>query len=190
MRRRSKQLWQRLLRALGLGGAGRTAHAGAPAAAAAQGTSTGGRPPVALIGGLGLLLLALNAGVYLAVASGTVPLPRSLTAQEGTPLAQPRKTFRRKIDKMVVDLGPTADAKYLRTSFVVELEAPDKASVAAAMPRFKTALQRYLRVLDERDLEERAAVRRLRRHGRRRLAVASPDDVELRHVYVTDLVLK
>ncbi len=82
------------------------------------------------------------------------------------------------VDPITINLGAGGQTRHLR--FVAQLEVPaaQSAEVARQMPRIVDVLNTYLRALDLPDIEEPAALSRLRGQMLRRVRlVVGPDRV-------------
>ncbi len=80
------------------------------------------------------------------------------------------------VDPMIVSLSPTANNKHLR--FRAQLEVPSQyaSDVQKLMPRVIDVLNGYLRALELRDLENAAAMTRLRAQMLRRVQIVAGSD--------------
>lgn len=82
------------------------------------------------------------------------------------------------VDPVVISLGQTARAKHLQFRAELEVPAAYKDDVKKLMPRVVDVFNSYLRALDPGDLEDRAALTRLRAQLLRRVqVVVGPDHV-------------
>ena len=136
---------------------------------------------------LGLVLAPVLGGAgFYAAWSGLLPLPGG--AEPPAPAAAmavsptPSASFV-PIDPITINLGTGAQTRHLR--FVAQLEVPQlhAAEVARQMPRIVDVLNTYLRALDLPDIEEPAALGRIRGQMLRRVKLVVGADM------VTDLLV-
>ncbi len=92
------------------------------------------------------------------------------------------------LDPLVVTLGPKAQSRYLKISISIETTAAQSSEVAKFTPRFRDALNSYLRAVEESDLAEPASMTRLRAQLLRRIELVAPPD-SVRDILITDFVL-
>ena len=92
------------------------------------------------------------------------------------------------IDPILVSLGPDARARHLRFSGQLDVAPEHAAAVQAQMPRVVDALNTYLRAVEVRDLEDPAALTRLRAQMLRRVQTVT-GDAQVRDLLVTEFVL-
>lgn len=92
------------------------------------------------------------------------------------------------ITPILVSLGPGARAKHLRFSGQLDVDPVHAAEVEAEMPRVVDALNTYLRAVEVRDLEDPAALTRLRAQMLRRAQIVTGDG-QVRDLLVTEFVL-
>jgi flagellar FliL protein len=130
---------------------------------------------------LGLVLAPVLGGAgFYAAWSGLLPLPGASGPGTSAVLAvtpTPAAAFV-PIDPITINLGTRGQARHLR--FVAQLEVPPAhaAEVARQMPRIVDVLNTYLRALDLPDIEEPAALGRIRGQMLRRVRlVVGPDRV-------------
>jgi len=120
---------------------------------------------------LGLVLgLAGAGGGFFAAWSGLI-LGSESTAKadiEEAPDVKDQVAFL-PVDPLTISLGNTANAKHLRFRADLEVPALHKEEVKKVLPRVVDVLNSYLRALDPGDLEERAALPRLRAQMLRRV---------------------
>ncbi|WP_319825070.1 flagellar basal body-associated protein FliL [Thalassovita sp.] len=153
---------------------------------AGDGKEKSGKLPVLI----GVLLALIGAGGgYYAVRSGLLPLGESAHVAEGDAPdeahhdAAPQGTGAAEIafvamEPMVISLGPAATARHLRFRGQIETSPQHTAEVERLMPRIVDVLNSYLRAVQETDLEQPAALVRLRAQMLRRVQiVAGPDRV-------------
>lgn len=92
------------------------------------------------------------------------------------------------IEPILVSLGPEAHAKHLRFSAQIEAAPEQAAAVAAVMPRIVDALNTYLRAVEVRDLEDPAALTRLRAQMLRRVQTVTGEG-QVNDLLITEFVL-
>ena len=92
------------------------------------------------------------------------------------------------MEPIMISLAPGSSARHLRFSGQLEV-APDHATeVGALMPRVLDVLNTYLRAVEVRDLEDPAALPRLRAQMLRRIQVVLGEG-KVRDLLVTEFVL-
>ena len=92
------------------------------------------------------------------------------------------------MEPIMISLAPGANARHLRFAGQLEV-APDRAAeVTALMPRVLDVLNTYLRAVEVRDLEDPAALARLRAQMLRRIQVVLGEG-KVRDLLVTEFVL-
>lgn len=134
---------------------------------------------------LGLVLAPLlgGAGFYASYA-GLIPGlgapgaadPAAARTEIAAP-ASPVTTFV-PIEPITINLGARGEARHLRFAAQLEVPPAQAAEVARQMPRIVDVLNTYLRALDLPDLEEPAALPRIRAQMLRRIQlVVGPDRV-------------
>ena len=134
-----------------------------------------------LIGGV--LALLLGAGGFYAMWSGLLAPAPSAEA----PAALPAIAFV-PVDPLVISLGPGARAKHLRFTAQIEVASGHQAEVTLLMPRILDVLNSYLRAVSYRDLEDPAALVRLRAQMLRRVQIVCGEG-RVRDLLVTEFVL-
>ena len=92
------------------------------------------------------------------------------------------------IDPLTISLRPPAKAQYLRFRASLEVEAAAENEVAELMPRFMDVMNSYLRALEPSELEEAAALVRLRSQLLRRIQVVAGHD-KVRDLLIMEFVL-
>lgn len=92
------------------------------------------------------------------------------------------------IEPILVSLGPEAHAKHLRFSAQIEVAPEQAEAVAGVMPRIVDALNTYLRAVEVRDLEDPAALTRLRAQMLRRVQTVTGAG-QVNDLLITELVL-
>lgn len=131
-----------------------------------------------LLAGLALALL-LGGGGFYASYSGLLPLGGGAEAPvAAAPPGPVAAGSYLPVDPITINLGQHGPARHLR--FTAQLEVPPAraAEVAQLMPRIVDVLNTYLRALDPPELEEPAALTRIRGQMLRRIQiVAGPGSV-------------
>jgi flagellar FliL protein len=92
------------------------------------------------------------------------------------------------MDPIMISLPPGASARHLRFAGQLEAAPEHAAEVTALMPRVIDVLNTYLRAVEVRDLEDPAALARLRAQMLRRIQVVTGDG-RVRDLLVTEFVL-
>jgi flagellar FliL protein len=92
------------------------------------------------------------------------------------------------MDPIMISLNPGGTARHLRFSGQLEVAPEDAATVAALMPRVLDVLNTYLRAVQARDIEDPAALARLRAQMLRRIQVVTGDG-QVRDLLITEFVL-
>lgn len=143
------------------------------AAAESPGTGGGRRSKLPLILGL-VLALAGGGGGFYAVSSGLFPgghgEEEAAVADAVPPL--PDIAFVA-LDPIVINLGETAQARHLRFQAQLEVAAPFAEEVRAILPRIVDVLNSYLRAVEVAEIEDRAALVRLRAQMLRRVQLVA-----------------
>ncbi|MBP7243370.1 flagellar basal body-associated FliL family protein [Amaricoccus sp.] len=144
-------------------------------------------------GGLAIGLvaaLALGGGGFYAVWSGMVD-PAALLAGGGHGAEKAGgdgSVAFVAMEPIMISLPPGASARHLRFAGQLEVEPAQAAEVASVMPRVVDALNTYLRAVDVRDLENPAALQRLRAQMLRRVQVVAGEG-KVRDLLVAEFVL-
>jgi flagellar FliL protein len=92
------------------------------------------------------------------------------------------------MDPIMISLPPGGSARHLRFSGQLEVAPENAATVAALMPRVLDVLNTYLRAVQARDIEDPAALARLRAQMLRRIQVVTGDG-QVRDLLITEFVL-
>lgn len=92
------------------------------------------------------------------------------------------------MEPILVSLGPGARAKHLRFTGQLDVDPAGAAAVQGEMPRIVDALNTYLRAVEVRDLEDPAALTRLRAQMLRRVQTVTGDG-QVRDLLITEFVL-
>ena len=158
-------------------------------AAAVKKERRGKRRGGGLVPGVGAGLLLGACGFY-AVWSGMVHLPGSEPAggaDAGHAKPAPEVAFV-PMEPIMISLPPDASARHLRFTGQLEVEPAHQAEVAALAPRILDTLNTYLRAVEVRDLENPAALQRLRAQMLRRVQVVTGEG-RVRDLLVTEFIL-
>ncbi len=152
-------------------------------------TADGGKP--ARRGGKGLILgllagVALGGGGFYAVWSGLVD-PAAMLAHEARTPAGVAVAYVA-MEPVMISLPPGASARHLRFTGQLEVEPDLAPEVAHLMPRVLDTLNTYLRAVDVADLENPAALAKLRAQMLRRVQVVTGEG-RVRDLLVTEFVL-
>jgi len=130
---------------------------------------------------LGLVLaLVGGGGSFFAIYSGMIlaPPPDEAHAEEELTEMPIADVGFVPIDPMTISLGPAADNRHLRFRAQLEVPGGKEKEVTTLLPRVVDVLNSYLRALDLTDLEDPAALTRLRAQMLRRVrVVAGPGKV-------------
>jgi flagellar FliL protein len=135
-----------------------------------------------------VLALLLGGGGFYGTYSGLIPLgggSEGHAEAEVPPL--PEVAFV-PVPPLVISLGPDANSRYLRFSGELEVPVNFAPDVTKMMPRVLDVLNGYLRAVDARQLEEPAALMRLRAQMLRRVQLVVGDG-RVRDILVTEFVL-
>jgi flagellar protein FliL len=139
-----------------------------------------------LIGLVGAL--ALGAGGFYATYSGLI-----LGASDGqTPgkanvKGLPDIAFI-PVDPITISLGPQSRARHLRFASQLEVETPYVAEVRLLLPRISDVLNSYLRAVELVQLEDPAALMRLKAQMLRRIQIVTGQD-RVRDLLISEFVL-
>ena len=137
---------------------------------------------------LGLALAALlGGGGFYAVRAGLVDPAALLGGGEGHAAPAAEVAFVA-LEPIMTTLPPGASARALRFTGQLEVDPAHAAEVAALTPRVLDTLGTYLRAVDVADLENPAAVQRLRAQMLRRVPVVTGEG-RVRDLLVTEFIL-
>lgn len=122
---------------------------------------------------LGALLAVLGgAGGFYATFSGLILGAGTTASAEFTDRSSPIGTFVR-IEPITVNMPSVSGPRHLRFGAQLEVTPAHAAEVARLMPRILDVLNTYLRALDSHELEEPAALLRLRAQMLRRIQIVT-----------------
>lgn len=146
------------------------------------GEEVGGRGWRGLVVGM-LAALALGGAGFYAAWSGFVAPPGRDMLFSGQPGAGTRMAYVA-IDPLTVSLSPASPHRLLRIH--VELEVPQRSvsEVTRLVPRIVDVMNGFLRAVDSREMEEPAALVRLRSQLLRRVRIVAGEDA------VNDLLIR
>lgn len=145
---------------------------------------------------LGLLLaILLGAGGFYATWSGLI-LGGGEVAQagaghgaDGHAAANPLPDIAFvPVEPVVISLGPSGHSDHLRMTAQLEVAAPYAAEVAHLQPRILDVLNSYLRAVEVAELEDPAALVRIRAQLLRRIQIVTGEG-RVRDLLVTEFVL-
>lgn len=137
-----------------------------------------------VLGG-GALALVLGAAGFYATWSGMLFTPNGNDRPEVAAL--PDIVFV-PVDPIVITLSPGARSRHLRFASQLEVARGHQSEVAHLMPRILDVLNGYLRAVDMRDLEDQAAMIRLRAQMLRRVQIVTGEG-RVRDLLITEFVL-
>ncbi len=92
------------------------------------------------------------------------------------------------LDPLVISLGPAAQSSHLRFTAQLEVNSAHTGEVSHLLPRILDVLNGYLRAVDMADLEDPAALVRLRAQMLRRIQIVTGEG-RVRDLLVTEFVL-
>lgn len=140
----------------------------------------------------GLLALLLGAGGFYATFSGMILSPAADAQAEGESVEEPAGPLPDiafvPVDPVVITLGPGAQNKHLRFTAQLEVAKPTAAEVTLLMPRILDVLNSYLRAVEVAQLEDPAALLRLRAQMLRRVQIVTGEG-RVRDLLITEFVL-
>lgn len=130
--------------------------------------------------------LLAGAGGFFAVYTGHVFAPHTEAAAEGAaPL--PDIGFV-PVPPVVISLPPGSGSEHLRFASQLEVEKPHAEEVTLLLPRIQDVLNSYLRAVKVADLQDPAALVRIRAQLLRRIQLVAGDG-RVRDLLVTEFVL-
>lgn len=128
--------------------------------------------------------LLLGGGGFYAVWSGLI----APHAQDETAVADLPDIAFVPVDPVIISLPPGSPADHLRFTAQLEVAGPHESEVAAVMPRILDVLNGYLRAVDVGELQDPAALVRIRAQLLRRLQIVTGEG-RVRDLLVTEFVL-
>jgi flagellar FliL protein len=121
---------------------------------------------------LGAVLAPIAAACgYFAVSLGVIPLPGSASEKPATDAAEHVAFV--PVDPMIISIGRGGESRHLRFHAQLEVTPAHAPEVQTLMPRVVDVLNGYLRAVDIRDLEDTAALIRLRAQMLRRVQIVT-----------------
>lgn len=154
------------------------------AAGAATETAAPKRSAKAILLGVGLAL-ALGAGGFYAAYSGLIPVGGHGAEKAASPM--PGVAFV-PMTPILINLGTGPSGRHLRFSGEIEVASHAAGDVTRLLPRILDVLNGYLRAVEVSDLEDPAALIRLRAQMLRRIRVVVGEE-RVRDLLVTEFVL-
>jgi len=141
-----------------------------------------------LVIGLVLALLLGGAGFY-ATWSGLIlaPADEAHAEAEPEPGALPDIAFV-PVDPLVITLGSGEAVRHLRFTSQIEVAGPHASEVQLLLPRIADVLNGYLRAVEVTELEDPAALVRIRAHLLLRIQIVTGEG-RVRDLLVTEFVL-
>jgi flagellar FliL protein len=137
---------------------------------------------------IGLVLAAmLGIGGFYATWSGMILGAAHEEESASAPGPLPDITFV-PIDSIIISLGPGATSRHLRFTSQLEVNAISSAEVTMLLPRILDVLNGYLRATDVVQLEDPAALVRIRAHMLRRIQIVTGEG-RVRDLLITEFVL-
>ncbi|RUS64922.1 flagellar basal body protein FliL [Pseudorhodobacter sp. E13] len=137
---------------------------------------------------IGLVLaVLLGAGGFYATWSGMILAPSQEHAEEAAPGPLPDISFV-PVDPIVISLGAGSKTRHLRFTSQLEVTKAASADVTMLLPRILDVLNGYLRAIDVGQLEDPAALVRIRAHLLRRIQIVTGDG-RVRDLLITEFVL-
>jgi flagellar FliL protein len=135
-----------------------------------------------------LMALLGGAGGFYLVYSGVFAPSTSRAEKEGVSSAALPDIGFVPLDPLVVSLGPTSGNRHLRFVAQLEVEKAYEADLQTLRPRVVDVLNSYLRALETRDLEDPAALTRLRAQMLRRIQIVAGEG-RVRDLLIMEFVL-
>ena len=132
--------------------------------------------------------LVLGGGGFYAVWSGLLFAPAESHAAEGPEVAALPDVQFVPIEPLVISLGPSAQSNHLRFTAQLEVNSAHSAEVTHLLPRILDVLNGYLRAVEMTELENPAALVRLRAQMLRRIQIVTGEG-RVRDLLVTEFVL-
>lgn len=145
------------------------------------------RSKLPLMLGVGLALVLGGAAFY-ATWSGLLFAPTNSAGADAPALAALPDIEFVPIAPLVISLGPGAHSAHLRFTAQLEVDRAHGSEVAHLLPRILDVLNGYLRAVDMAELEDPAALVRLRAQMLRRIQVVTGEG-RVRDLLVTEFVL-
>jgi flagellar protein FliL len=140
-----------------------------------------------LIIGLVLALLFGGGGFY-ATWSGLILAPAEEHAEPAEAVGPMPDVAFVPVDPLVITLGSGAEIRHLRFTSQIEVASPHTAEVQLLLPRIVDVLNGYMRAVEVSQLEDPAALVRIRAHLLRRIQIVTGEG-RVRDLLVTEFVL-
>jgi flagellar FliL protein len=139
---------------------------------------------------IGLVLaIVLGAGGFYATWSGMVMGGKGDSHAEMDTKASPLPDIAFvPVDPIIVSLGRSTRNQHLRFSSQLEVNKPNLNEVTMLLPRILDVLNGYLRAIDVSQLEDPAALVRIRAHMLRRIQIVTGEG-RVRDLLITEFVL-
>jgi flagellar FliL protein len=138
---------------------------------------------------VGLVLgLALGGGAFYALYAGLLDVAALMPGHEEPAGEVVADVAFVPMEPIMISLPPGASARHLRFTGQLEVEPKLGAEVTRLMPRILDVLNTYLRAVDVKDLEQPAAIARLRAQMLRRVQVVTGEG-RVRDLLITEFVL-
>lgn len=134
-----------------------------------------------------MLAIGLGGGGFYATYSGLILSPDAAAQAEDTPGPLPDIAFV-PVDPVVISLGPSARNRHLRMTAQLEVDKPHAAEVTLLLPRILDVLNGYLRAIEIAQIEDPAALVRIRAQLLRRIQMVSGEG-RVRDLLITEFVL-
>lgn len=138
--------------------------------------------PLALLGAV-----VLGGAGFYGMYAGLIPLPEQ-TSDRSAPGLESRDVAHVALGPLLVNVGSRADGGHLRFAAKVETSSRALREVSALEPRFSDILNSYLRALEPHELQDPAALMRLRAQLLRRFRMVAGEDQVL-DLLITEFVL-
>jgi flagellar protein FliL len=139
-----------------------------------------------------LAALVLGAGGFYAAYSGMIGGSEAESGGAATAMADSESMAKDiayiALDPLVISLGNGASYRYLRFGAQLEVTGTYREEVVILLPRVLDVLNGYLRAVESRDIEDPAAMTRLRAQMLRRVQVVTGDN-RVRDILITEFVL-
>ena len=144
------------------------------------------RSKLPLIIGL-VAMLGLGGGGFYATYAGLILASADPATAESEVTPLPDIAFV-PVDPVTISLGPGSASRHLRFTAQLEVASPHSAEVTLLLPRILDVLNGYLRAIDVAELEDPAAMVRLRAQMLRRIQIVTGEG-RVRDLLVTEFVL-
>jgi flagellar protein FliL len=135
----------------------------------------------------GILALVLGGGGFYATWSGLI-LGHADPAEPHEVVGELPDIAFVPVDPLVITLGSGSSVRHLRFTSQIEVAAPHASEVQMLLPRIVDVLNGYMRAIDAAQLEDPAALVRIRAHLLRRIQIVTGEG-RVRDLLVTEFVL-